>query len=332
MQVVTPELVANKTVLLRLDLDVPLRGAQGKFEVADDFRLLAGMDTLGLCLEFARSVIIMGHIGRPQGKEVSELSVKPIVNWLEEGYGHIRLPVGKLHILENLRFEPGEESCDLSFARELAGYGNFFVNEAFASHHKSASTTLLPGLLPHAAGLNFAHEVETLLKVRNNPEKPFVAIIGGAKLEDKLPVVEVLSKVADAVLVGGKLPAEIKEKNITVPANVLVAKMNEDGFDISQDAIAGFKKLILNAKLIVWAGPMGKYEDPKYNAGNQELAKALLSSSAQIVIGGGDTLNALAGFATDFAKLNNRAFISTGGGAMLKLLSDGTLPTIEALK
>lgn len=328
MQVVTPELVKDKTVLLRLDLDVPIENGK----VIDDLRLMAGMDTLGLCLEHAKSVIIMGHIGRPGGKVVPELSVKPIVEWLEQGYGHIQLPVGKLHILENLRFEPGEEVCDPAFAKELANYGNFFVNEAFASHHKSASTTVLPNLIPHAAGLNFAHEVKTLLKIRNNPEKPFVAIIGGAKLEDKLPVVEVLAKVADAVLVGGKLPAEIKDKNISIPPNVLIAKMNEEGFDISKDAIEGFKKLILNAKQIVWAGPMGKYEDPKYNAGNQELAKAILASNAKIIIGGGDTLNALSEFESEFAKLDDRCFISTGGGAMLKLLSEGTLPTIEALK
>lgn len=328
MQVVSPELINGKNVLLRLDLDVPIKNGR----VLDDFRLLAGMDTLGLCLESADSVILCGHIGRPGGREVPELSVEPIISWLEEGYGHITLPKGKLHILENLRFEPGEEECDLQFARELASYGNFFVNEAFASHHKSASTTVLPSLLPHAAGLNFAHEVRELAKIRTNPDKPFVAIIGGAKLEDKLPVVEVLSKVADAVLVGGKLPQEIKEKNIILPSNVMVAKMNEQGLDISTEALDGFKSLVSGAKQIVWAGPMGKYEDAVNNRGNEELAKAILASNAHTVIGGGDTLTALAQFADDFAKLGeNRVFVSTGGGAMLKLLANGTLPTIEAL-
>lgn len=324
MQVVTPELIENKRVLLRLDLDVPLENGV----IQDDTRLLAGMDTLGLCLEFASSVTICGHLGRPEGKEDPALSVKPIVDWIEEGYGHIQLPVGKLHILENLRFEPGEDASDLEFAKELASHGDFYVYEAFAAHRPSASTTIVPTLLPHAAGLRFAQEVEELLKVRDNPVKPLVAILGGAKVEDKMPVIKAMAAKADVVLVGGKLAVEIKEKGITdLPANVMVAKLNEDGMDISEETTAAWDNLLKTAKEVVWNGPLGKFEEAKYNQ-SERIGKAVIASGAKSVIGGGDTISAM----TQYGLIDRFTFVSTGGGAMLKLLADGTLPSIEALK
>ena len=324
MQVVTPELIQGKRVLIRLDLDVPLKNGV----IEDDTRLLAGMDTLGLCIEFASSVTICGHIGRPGGKEDPDLSVKPIVDWLEEGYGHIQLPQGKLHILENLRFEPGEDASDLIFAKELASHGDFYVYEAFATHKPSASTTVVPTLLPHAAGLRFAMEVEQLLGVRDNPIRPSVAILGGAKVEDKLPVIRAMASKADVVLVGGKLAAEIKEKGITdLGANVMVAKLNEDGFDISGETVSAWGNLLKTAKQVVWNGPLGKFEDPKYNQ-TENIAKAVIESGAKSIIGGGDTISAV----TQYGLADRFTFVSTGGGAMLKLLADGTLPTIEALK
>ena len=324
MQVVSPELIENKRVLLRLDLDVPLKDGV----IEDDTRLLAGMDTLGLCLEFASSVTICGHLGRPEGKEDPALSVKPIVDWIEEGYGHIQLPVGKLHILENLRFEPGEDASDPVFAKELASHGDFYVYEAFASHRPSASTTVVPALLPHAAGLRFALEVEQLMQVRNNPLKPLVAILGGAKVEDKLPVIKAMAEIADVVLVGGKLAAEIREKNIEgLGPKVMVAKLNEDGFDISEETLLAWSNLIKTAKEVVWNGPVGKFEEPKYNQ-SELLAKAIIESGAKSIIGGGDTISAV----TQYGLADRFTFVSTGGGAMLNLLADGTLPTSEALK
>ena len=188
--VVSPELVKNHTVLLRLDLDVPI--INGK--VQDDFRLKAGLPTLELCLEHANSVVVCGHLGRPNGREVPDLSVAPIVSWLENWYCDLELPPDRLHVLENLRFEDGEEALDLNFAKELATYGDFFVNESFAAHHPAASTTLLPTLLPCAAGLRFTYEVDILTKVRTNPKNPLVAIIGGAKIEDKYQAIIELSK------------------------------------------------------------------------------------------------------------------------------------------
>lgn len=322
MQVVTPELIQGKRVLLRLDLDVPLKDG----EIEDDTRLLAGMDTLGLCLEFATSVTICGHLGRPEGKEDPALSVKPIVDWIEEGYGHIQLPVGKLHILENLRFEPGEDASDPVFAKELASHGDFYVYEAFATHRPSASTTIVPTLLPHAAGLRFAQEVEELTQVRNNPIKPLVAILGGAKVDDKLPVINAMAKIADVVLVGGKLAAEIKEKGMELGPKVMVAKLTEDGMDISEETVSAWSNLLKTAKEVVWNGPLGKFEDDKYS-NTQKIAQAVLDSGAKSIIGGGDTISAV----TKYGLVERFTFVSTGGGAMLKLLADGTLPTIEAL-
>ena len=327
MQTVSASLISGKKVLLRMDLDVEI--INGK--VADDFRLLAGLPTLDLCLENAVSVIIMGHVGRPKGQDPA-FSVKPIVEWFEEKYAGKSLPEGKLHILENLRFEEGEEGCDENYAKELAdlvdpgqaGTG-FFVNEAFASHHKSASTTMLPKLLPHAAGLRFAKEVEKLTEVRENPQKPLISLIGGAKIEDKLPVVQVLAKVSDVVLVGGKLPWEINQLGVNVPSNVMVAKMNEAGTDLSDEALDSFKEIISRAKQVIWAGPMGKYEEESSRKGTLELAQAVIESGAESIIGGGDTQAALNAYLKDFS------FVSTGGGAMLKFLVDGTLPTIKAL-
>ncbi len=327
MQVVTPELIENKRVLLRLDLDVPLRDAQGKPVIEDDTKILAGMDTLGLCLEFASSVTICGHLGRPEGREDPALSIKPIVDWLEEGYGHIQLPHGKLHILENLRFEPGEDGADPEFAKELATHGDFFVFEAFSSHRPAASTTVVPTLLPHAVGLRFAQEVDELMQVRENAIRPLVVILGGAKVDTKMPVIKAMAAKADVVLVGGKLASEIKEQGITdLGTNVMVGKLTEDGMDISDETVGAWSNLIKTAKEIVWNGPLGKFEDDK-NANTQKIAQAIVDSGAKSIIGGGDTISA----ATKYGLIDRFTFVSVGGGAMLKLLADGTLPTIEAL-
>ncbi|MDO8618409.1 MAG: phosphoglycerate kinase [Candidatus Daviesbacteria bacterium] len=382
MQVVTPELIKDKKVLLRMDLDVPLVESSGKSQesrivVADDFRLKAGLPTLKLCLESAEEVIIMGHIGRPQGFD-PELSVEPIYDWLEKQGLCSHLTSGKLKILENLRFEAGEsfdtaqdETAVSDYAKELAKLGDpsttstalstsslrtsVFVNEAFASYHPSASTTVLPTLLPHFAGLRFMEEVEVLTRVRNNPKHPFVAIIGGAKVDDKLPVVEALSKIADYVLVGGKLVSELagpvaQQPHPTsststalsvraldgaprfappanLPDNVLIGELNEAGTDVTHETIEKWKPIIQKAKMIVWNGPMGKIEEPK-NFQTHELANIIIQTEAETIVGGGDTI----GYLGKLGLLERFSFVSTGGGAMLKFLETGTLPTIEVLK
>jgi phosphoglycerate kinase len=324
MQIVSPELIKGKKVLLRLDIDVPIENGK----ILEPYRLESGLETLKLCLEHAESVTCMGHIGRPGGVEVPELSVAPVVAWFEDALKDMQLPEGKFNFLENLRFEKGEGDATIEYAQELAKLGDFFVMEAFASHRPSASTTVLPTLIPHAAGLRFAKEVEELTKVRENPLRPLVAVIGGAKIEDKLGVVEEMSKKADAVLIGGKLPHEIKEKGLNFPGNVLVARMNQSGFDLDLEVAAKFADVIKAAKQVVWAGPMGKYEDPEQREGTRLLAQAMVDAGVYSVIGGGDTITALTGV----QMLDKMSFVSTGGGAMLIMLAEGTLPTIEALQ
>lgn len=319
MQVVSAQLIEGKKVLLRMDLDVPLRGGV----VAEDIRLKAALPTLELCLSHAKSTVVMGHIGRPKG-EVAQFSVAPIVAWLESWFCDLNLPLGKLNVLENLRFEAGEDECSMDFAKQLASFGDFYVNEAFAAHHKAASTTILPTLLPHAAGLHFTAEVSTLTRVRENPKRPLIAIIGGAKVEDKYPAVQKLSQVCDAVLVGGLLAKRIREQNLSVDPNVVLGRTNTEGIDISEETIQAFSDVIRHGKEIIWIGPLGKYEEGA-NFGNQKIVQAVIDSGAESIIGGGDTLTALDKYLDKFS------FVSVGGGATLDYLVDGTLPTIDAL-
>ncbi|MDO8619703.1 MAG: phosphoglycerate kinase [Candidatus Daviesbacteria bacterium] len=331
MQIVNPDLTKQKRIILRFDIDVPIE--QGR--VVDDFRLKTGLPTLTLCLENASSVVMMGHVGRPASTSASlggpagkdlEFSVQPVYNWfIEQGFKP-DFESGKLKLLENLRFEPGEEAGDLSYAKKLAEYGDFFVFEAFAAYRPAASTTVLPTLLPHAAGLQFAKEVEKINQVRENPEKPLVVIMGGAKVADKLPVITTLAQKADTVLVGGKLVAEIQDKKIDLPSNVMVAKMTTDGFDINEETVLAWESIIKEAKMIVWNGPLGKTEDPK-NTATKKVAQLIIDSRADSIVGGGDTTGAL----QSWGMIDKFSFVSTGGGAMLKLLTDGTLPTIQAL-
>ncbi len=335
MRVLTAELIQGKKVLLRYDIDVPIK--DGK--VAEDFRLLAGLETLDFCLQYASEVIVLGHVARPDlnnnglidPNEEAAFSVKPIVDWFEQEFKNVNLPEGKLHVMENLRFESGEDDCDLNFAKELASYGDVFINEAFAAHHKSASTTVLPTLLPHAAGFNFAEEVEELSTIRNNPLRPSVAIIGGAKVDDKLPAVLGLAKIADQVLVGGKIAAEIKEMELAghlpnLPMNVHLAKLNPEGTDIATDTLDQWSPYLTSASTILWNGPMGKFEDER-NVMTHHLASLLSNMHAEKILGGGDTISAI----DSWGMLKKFNFVSTGGGAMLKFLIDGTLPTIEVL-
>lgn len=326
MQVVNQNLVSGKKVILRYDIDVPLRTAQGKIAVGEDFRLRAGLPTVELCLHHAKRTTIIGHIGRPQGEDQS-LSVKPIIKWLESNLDCV-MNDGKLLVLENLRFDPREESCDLDFAKKLVADNDIFVNEAFAAHHPSASTTVIPTILPHLAGLRFAAEVEQLSRVRNNPKRPLVVIIGGVKIEDKLPAVEALSKIADAVLVGGKIALEWTKHDaiVQVNVNVLPGKLNHSGVDLAEETVLSWQRLINGAKMIVWNGPLGEIEDPK-NDTTAKVAQMVINSGAETIVGGGDSITYL----NKLGLLDKFSFVSTGGGAMLKLLSDGTLPTIKAL-
>lgn len=328
MRIVSAPDIVQKRVFLRLDLDVPIKDGV----ILDDFRLRAAVPTLNLCLANAAQITIGGHIGRPDGVEVKSLSVEPIYDWLAKHLGDEYMQSGKIHLLENLRFEKGEsydtasEEEVLRYAHELSQYGQVYINEAFASHHKAASTTVLPTLMSHFAGLRFAKEVQMLTMVRQNPIKPFISIIGGVKLEDKLPAVLQLAKVSDAVLVGGKIATSIKQVGQPMPDNIHPADLNQTGLDITAETLQKWEQLISNARMILWNGPMGAVEDP-VNEQTKVMAQMIINSGAQTVVGGGDTISAL----EKWGMIDKFTFVSTGGGAMLKFISDGTLPTIEVL-
>lgn len=315
------EEVSGKKVLLRLDLDV------GR----DTSRVESAKETLVLLAENSAQTIVIGHKGRPWGKEVSELSLEPLAKVIgglvgQEVTFSPKNPGGeKITLLENLRFDKREEENDENFAKELASLADFYVNEAFAvSHRPHASIVGIPKFLPHAAGFRFVREVENLSKVTENPKRPFIVLISGIK-EDKVEMAKALAGKADKVLVGGKLPKYFGDINL--PEKLMLADLTFDGFDITLNSAGRFKAEIAKAGTIVLAGVLGKYEDEGYRQGTQEVFKAVAESDAFKVAGGGDTEAALSilGLTSKFD------WISVGGGAMLEFLLKGTLPGIEAL-
>ncbi len=341
----------EKSVLLRGDLDVPLKN--GKVE--ENSRLKECLPTIQYLLDNDAKVVLIGHLGRPEGKVVEELRLKPVAQKLDEllnskikdqkSKTSIRQAQDRqikiknfegyqiaenLILLENLRFDPGEEANDSGFAKELADLGDFFVNEAFATSHRlHASIVGIPKLLAHAAGFHFTQEVENLSKVLENPKRPLVFVIGGAKPETKLPLVVDFAKKADWILIGGTLSQNSKPAvAFDAIKSILFAGLTSDGFDINEESIKKFTDIIKTAGTIVWNGPMGKYEEEKYEIGTRKIVEAIAENQGFSVVGGGDTIAAL----TKFNLIDKMDYVSTGGGAMLEFLAQGTLPGIEALK
>ena len=229
-------------------------------------------------------------------------------------------------LLENIRQYEGEKANDPEFAAELAKLGSVYVNEAFSvSHREHASMVLLPKLLPSYAGLNMMEEVKNLSYVLGKPEQPYMAIVGGAKLESKRPAIDKLLGLADEVLVGGRMGLEWVGE---LPENLCLPKDYAEGeFDIGPETMDSYKELIGLSKTILWAGPMGQFENKDFEAGTRAIAEAIIASRAYSVVGGGDTAKAL----TKFGLLDKFTFVSTGGGAVLQYIGTGTLPGIQAL-
>ena len=307
---------AGKRVLLRLDLDTN--------PDPYDLRIKASEETLNYLKEKNCQIVILGHKGRPGGKVDESLSLKPFQTIFDKWGAEVK---------ENLRFNPGEEANDEAFAKEIASWGDIYVNEAFASSHREhASIVGLPKLLPHAAGFRFVKEVENLSQVFDEPKHPVVFLLSGVK-EDKLSYLEGIKKVADKVLIGGRLPDFLgDEKLVSVrsrPENeqVVVGNLTMDKEDITLNTIDRFIEEIKEAETIVVSGPLGKYEDEGHRQGTEQVFKAVASSSAFKVAGGGDTEAALAilNLSSSFD------WISVGGGAMLEFLTKKTLPGIKAL-
>jgi phosphoglycerate kinase len=333
MTSITEASVKDKKVLVRLDLDVPVENGQ----VGDLTRLEAALPSLRSILERGGHPVVLGHAGRPEGKVVESMSLRPILEKLMELLGGnyiyeiIDRPMspleGTIFALENLRFNAGEETNDPDFAKYLASFGDIYVNDAFAvSHRAHASLDALPKLLPHYAGIHLLEEVEHLEGAIKNPKHPVVLILGGAKVETKLPVITAMDKVADTILLGGKLVAEADPKNL--PAKAVLAHLDATGFDIDRQSMDIFAERIAQARTIIWNGPVGKFEESSYDAGTRMVAEAVANNTtATRVIGGGDTLAAL----SMFGLLEKVGYVSTGGGAMLDFLAGEELPGLVAV-
>jgi len=322
--------VEQKTVLLRTNYDIPLK--EGK--VADGTRIDESLSTINYLLEQKAKIILLSHLGRSEGKISPSLSLKPAAQYLSQLLKK-EIPLfakteevdknQSIAMLENLRFWPGEEANDLNFTQSLASLGDFFVNDAFAcSHRQHASIVGLPKLLPSAFGFDFLKEVEVLSEIKENPRRPVILILGGVK-EDKLEVIEKLLNWADKILIGGKLPQLVSK---SYPEKVMMAQLNPQGKDITLESINKFKEIISLSGTIIWAGPMGVFEEIENEEGTKQIAQSILVSQAFKVVGGGDTEAAL----TKFNLESKVDYISSGGGAMFEFLAKGTLPGIEAIE
>ncbi len=299
--------VAGKRVLVRADLNVPLE--DGK--VADDTRIRASLPTLELLLERGASeVVVCSHLGRPKGRDQA-FSMRPVEERLRE-----LLPDERIRVLENTRFNPQETRNGGEFARELATQADLYVNDAFGSAHRAhSSTEAVAHLLPAYAGLLLERELEELGKLLGDVEHPYVVVSGGAKVEDKLAVLENLAPHADTVLIGGKMAEQLRESSplstpVELPVDVVAAAAFEPdaekqvvafdalpegwlGLDIGPETRARFAAEISRARTIFWNGPMGVFEWPRFAAGTRAVADAVASSDAYSVVGGADSVRAL---------------------------------------
>lgn len=348
--------VKDKRVLLRLDLDIPLNEQLSPVSnkvVARDydyFRLDASKDTIEYLIKHGAKIIIIGHMGRPSGKEM-EFSLGKIVPWFLSNYGGEKKETSlgefngwkineSITLLENLRFYKGEEESSKDFSKSLASLADIFINDSFAAIHRDhASVVGVAKILPSYAGLNLQKEVKVLSGVLNSPQRPLAVVVGGSKIETKLPLVERMHAFADCVLVGGEIAENTKvllkvaHQKSRRNSLLLIADLNSDGDDITPVSFANFAQALRSAKTIVWNGPMGKISSSKNRvfpseAGTLEIARLIASSTAFTVVGGGDT--------TAFLLKNNLIdkydFVSSGGGAMLEFLSGEPIEGLRLLE
>ena len=375
----------GKRVLMRVDFNVPMEAGK----VTDDNRIKAALPTIKYILDQGASLLLMSHLGRPKGGFNPEFSLRAAADVLA---GYLGIPVqmapdcvgtevermakalkpGEVIMLENTRFHPEEEKNDLGLAKKMALLGDIFVNDAFGSAHRAHSSTEgVAHFLPAVSGFLMEEELEYLGRATTNPEHPYVAVLGGAKISDKILVVENLLTKCDKLIIGGGmantfLAAEglnmqdslvetgsigtaksllAKSGNrIVLPVDAIIAdKFDAEAksmtvdvdkipagwrmMDIGPATLELYKETLKGAKLIVWNGPVGVFEMPKFSSGTFGLAKLLAESKATTIIGGGDSASAVkkAGVAKQMSH------VSTGGGASLEFLEGKELPGVAAL-
>ena len=353
--------VSGKRVLVRTDFNVPMEGPDNARVITDDFRIRAALPTISWLTSRGATVVCASHLGRPKGQPVDKYSMVPIRARLQE------LAPG-VELMENLRFNAGEESNSEAFVAQLVQGFDLYVNDAFgAAHRAHASVSGPPKTLPSAAGRLLQREVEVLGEMRNHPKRPFIAVLGGAKVSDKLGVIEALLSTVDALVIGGGMCftflaakgmpvgssiCELDQvavckrlldgpKQIHLPEDIvgLDAEGNyatfgvrlpegAKGLDIGPGSAAAFTDVIMDARTVFWNGPMGMFEDPRFAAGTKTVAQAVADTKAFTVVGGGDSAAALAQFGLD----DQVDHVSTGGGASLEYLELGDLPGLAALR
>lgn len=338
--------VSDKKVLVRVDFNVELKDVA---HVQEGYKLEVAKKTIDTLFKLgAKKVALLTHFGRPKNgpdpmhstRQILEEVVRVLgreVIFVPECVGEQVIvamesaPKDAVLLLENVRFYPEEEANDEQFAASLAAPFDCYVNEAFGVCHRAhASVVRLPGLLPSAAGLHLMEELTRLDAIKESPVRPAVAIIGGAKIETKLPLIQTFAENYDCVLVGGKIANEALDQKISFNDKVLLPKDfdSPNRFDIGPTTAAYYAQIIKKAKTIVWNGPMGKFEEKPYDIGTKLVLEAILESEANVVIGGGESLAIL----EEVGVFHKIGFVSSGGGAMLEYLSGHVLPGLEALR